>query len=97
VTGAVISCRRQAILAGERDGAADVHDWAIDQPIFYPHHPREDETSIDVPLTGWDEAAISASVAETVGVPRRWRGVYYSAYDRGSRRAALAYKRGVRS
>jgi predicted transcriptional regulator len=86
---AAVSCRRQAERRGLADGADDVHEWVIDQQI---QDPTVDVDALVVPVEGWDEAAINAGVAEIQGVPVRWRDVYYRAYERGGRRAALGYQ-----
>jgi hypothetical protein len=81
VSRSIVSSRRQAILAGERDGADDVHCRATDPDFGFDATDPE----------GYDTAAINAGVASMQGVPRRWERVYYAAYDRGARAACRRY------
>ena len=72
----LVSSRRQAIRAGERDGIRDVTDRGVVATIY---------GGVYDPTPGWwGEAARGALVAYHLGVPWRWHALYYKAYGRGA-------------
>ena len=79
-----ISSRAQAIRAGRKEGQLAAYAQHVD--ILSGLLPEMDERDFDQ-----DWYTHAAEAATTLGVPDRWKNVYYSAYDRTARALVPGY------
>ena len=80
--------RRQARRLGATDGAEDVEIFAREQG---------EQALLDASVSGWDEGAINAGVADLQRVPRHLQDAYYVAYERAAQRAARRLRHEIRA